>query len=150
MTEAVNKFRAMFAATMRRRNKLVDKRNALIMRSVGEDSGTKSEKRTIKSISATTDTLGKEIRKLDKSLSAQTKSFAKIADKVPKVSKKELITRAEAKAAVEAKKKALEKAKSRNKISRGSAGGGGGNLASRGRSRSMLQMAKDARGPLNE
>lgn len=150
MTEAVNKFRAMFAATMRRRNKLVDKRNALIMRSVGEDLGTKSEKRTIKSISATTDTLGKEIRKLDKSLNAQTKSFAKIADKVPKVSKTELITRAEAKAAAKAKQAALEKAKARNKRSRGSAGGGGGNLASRGRSRSMLQMAKDARGPLNE
>ena len=152
MTEAVNKFRAMFAATMRRRNKLVDKRNALIMRSVGEDLGTKSEKRTIRSISATTDTLGKEIRKLDKSLSAQTKSFAKIADKVPKVSKTELITRAEAKAAAKAKQAALEKAKARNKssIRKGGGGGGGMNLASRGRSRSMLQMAKDARGPLNE
>jgi hypothetical protein len=150
MTEAVNKFRAMFAATMRRRNKLVDKRNALIMRSVGEDSGTKSEKRTIKSISATTDTLGKEIKKLDQSLKSQTKSFAKIADKVPKVSKTELITRAEAKAAAKAKQEALEKAKARNKRGRGSAGGGGGNLASRGRSRSMLQLMKDARGPLNE
>lgn len=150
MSEDANKFRAMFAATMRRRNKLVDKRNALIMRSVGEDVGSKAEKRTIKSISATQNTLGEEIKKLDKSLSAQTKSFAKIAAKVPKVSKAELITRAEAKAAVEAKKAALEKAKARNKGTRGSAGGGGMNLASRGRSRGLLQQIKDSSGPLNE
>ena len=45
----------------------------------------------------------------------------------------------------EVKAKASEAARSR-----GGSGGGGMNLASRGRSRSMLQVAKDARGPLNE
>lgn len=37
----------------------------------------------------------------------------------------------------------------RSKPNRGG-GGGGMNLANRGRSRSMLQLAKDSRGPLNE
>ena len=34
--------------------------------------------------------------------------------------------------------------------SKGGGGGGGMSLANRGRSRSMLQLAKDSRGPLNE
>lgn len=41
-----------------------------------------------------------------------------------------------------------EKLKSLSK--RGSGGGGGLNLASRGRSRSLLQQIKDSSGPLNE
>ena len=45
-------------------------------------------------------------------------------------------------------KRPKEKLKSLSR--RGSAGGGGGNLASRGRSRSLLQQIKDASGPLNE
>lgn len=44
--------------------------------------------------------------------------------------------------------KAKEKLKSLSR--RGGAGGGGMNLASRGRSRSLLQQIKDSSGPLNE
>ena len=142
MAEGVNKFRAMFSATMRRRNKIVDKRNSLLMRNVGQDIGSKSEKRTIKSISATADTLNKEIRKLDKSLSAQTKSFAKVADKIPNVSKTELITKAEARAAVKAKQAALEKAKERNKSSVRTRGGGGGGIHEIGKGAMRRAAAK--------
>ncbi len=42
------------------------------------------------------------------------------------------------------------KRKLRSLSRRGGGGGGGMNLASRGRSRNLLQLMKDARGPLNE
>ena len=70
------------------------------------------------------------------------------------IDKKEAAEERRAKASAKASNKAMNKDRKKRKLkslsSRGSAGGGGGNLASRGRSRSLLQMMKDASGPLNE
>jgi hypothetical protein len=71
------------------------------------------------------------------------------------IDKKERAEERRARASAKASNKAMNRDNKKRKLkslsSRGSAGGGGSmNLASRGRSRSLLQQMKDASGPLNE
>jgi len=89
---------------------------------------------------------------------ARVKAYAKKnPEKVRRanlISKKEAAEERRKRASANASNKAMNRDNKRQKLkslsSRGSAGGGGMNLASRGRSRSLLQQIKDSSGPLNE
>ena len=89
---------------------------------------------------------------------ARVKAYAKKnPEKVRRanlISKKEAAEERSKRASANASNKAMKRDNKRQKLKslskRGSGGGGGMNLASRGRSRSLLQQMKDASGPLNE